>query len=112
MSDAQLFALEVTAAVLLAAYIFSIGYLITYLRRVHTETWVQLGRPAIQIPDPFNPLSMLRGLRTFLLTGWFMLVSNEPSKLNDVRVTKLIWSIRILLVVGFTLEAVVLKLSR
>jgi hypothetical protein len=67
---------------------------------------------ARSLSAPSSVRSLLRGLRTFLRTGWFMLVSNEHSKLNDVRVTKLIWSIRILLVVGFTLAAMVRELSR
>ena len=42
-----LYALCVAAlAIVLVAYLFSLNYLMDYLRRFHTATWAHLGRPS------------------------------------------------------------------
>jgi hypothetical protein len=112
MRATQLSALGAMSLALSFAYLLLIAYLIGYLRRVHTATWVQLGRPSIPARvNPFDLIGLLRALRVALLTGRFMFLSNQHSKLDDARVTNLIWSIRILLVVCFLLSAIQLKLS-
>jgi hypothetical protein len=147
-------------------YLSLIAYLITYLRRTHAATWLQIGRP-FQIPtNRFNFTEWLALFRAALLTGRFIFLSNQysradsghvepPSRHGRARpghprlvcrvaarrtwmpatsagmtktegdsirskhalsstmphVTKLIWSIRIVLVGCFFFLAVVLKLS-
>jgi hypothetical protein len=104
-------ALASTFAALTLVYLSLIAYLITYLRRTHAATWLQIGRP-FQIPtNRFNFTEWLALFRAALLTGRFIFLSNQYSKLNDAHVTKLIWSIRIVLVGCFFFLAVVLKLS-
>jgi hypothetical protein len=104
-------ALAWTFAALTFVYLSLIAYLITHLRRIHTATWRQIGRP-FQIPtNPFNFTDQLALFRAALLTGRFIFLSNQHFKLNDAHVTKLIWSIRIVLVGCFFFLAVVVKLS-
>jgi hypothetical protein len=88
---------------LIVTYIALIGYLIRYLRRVHTAMWVELGRPSLWITiNPFDLVGQFRLLWTMARTFVFILVSFQYATLNDTRLTKLIWSTRFLLVVcGF-----------
>jgi hypothetical protein len=85
------------------AYLGLIGYLIWYLRRTHTAMWIQLG-PWTRTMNPFDIVGQFRLIWTMWKTIAFIWVTFQYRTLNDSRVTRLIWSIRILfLVVGFSM---------
>jgi len=94
-----LYALCVAAlAIVLVAYLFSLNYLMDYLRRFHATTWAHLGRPSFPTiaEHTANPW---RFVQSGFLTLWFIL-STEYKSLEDERLNQLIWLIRILLVCG------------
>jgi hypothetical protein len=92
----------VVVVTLIATYLGLICYLIWYLRGMHTAMWIDLGRPWINTPNPFNLIAQLRFLRMMLVTAAFLLLTFQYRTLNDTQVSKLIWTIRTLLVIiGF-----------
>src|SRR5215467_5248285 len=80
------------------AYLFSISYLMDYLRRFHTATWAELGRPSFPAiaEHTANPS---RFVQSGLLTLRFIFSTGYKS-LGDERLNQLILLIRILLVCG------------
>jgi hypothetical protein len=94
-----LYALCVTVLmIVVAAYLFSLNYLMEYLRRFHTATWAHLGRPSFPTIDEHttNP-------SRFVQSGLLMLrfiFSTKYKSLEDERLNRLIWLIRILLFCG------------
>jgi hypothetical protein len=94
-----LYALYVAAlAIVVVAYLFSLNYLMDYLRRFHTATWARLGRPSFPTiaEHTANPS---RFVQSGFLTLRFILTPGYKS-LEDERLNQLIWLIRILLVCG------------
>jgi hypothetical protein len=81
-----------------AAYLFSLNYLMGYLRRFHTATWGHLGRPSFPTiaEHTTNPS---RFVQSGLLTLRFIFSAGYKS-LGDEWLNRLIWLIRILLVCG------------
>jgi hypothetical protein len=79
------------------------GYLLSYLRRVHTPVWEQLGRPKLfhvatslrEIPQLFHGM-----LRDTFGTHRFLYFSNSHKDLNDVWLNALIWVVRILAILS------------
>jgi len=93
-----LYALGVAAlAIVLVAYLFSLNYLMDYLRRFHTATWAHLGRPSF--PTTEHTANPSRFVQSGFLTLRFIL-STEYKSLEDERLNQLIWLIRILLICG------------
>ena len=95
-SSNPIFCTVVTLSIL--TYLGAISYLITYLRRVYTTTWVELGG--------FTPWDVLwdarrrqfAGLLEWYLAGFrtlgFALFSNEYRAVQDRQLTFLIWLVR------------------
>jgi hypothetical protein len=104
-----LYALCVAALMIVAvAYLFSLNYLMDYLRRFHTATWVHLGRPSFPtIADAANPSRFVQS--GFLTLGFIF--STGYKSLEDERLNQLIWLIRILLVCG-VVGTIVLAISQ
>jgi len=77
------------------AYLGAINYLITYLRRVYTMTWVELGEFTLwdarrrQLNGDLIKW-YLAGMRTF----GFVLFSNRYKVMEDRKLTGLIWLVR------------------
>ena|SRR6266853_1970704 len=93
--------ISLAAWITVFAYFALMVYLISYLRKVHTTMWVQLGRPSGPYSgNPFDVISILKFFWTWLRTAGFILLTNQYATLNDPKLTKLIWSIRVLLLVG------------
>lgn len=92
-----LYALYVVALMMVVvAYLFSVNYLMNYLRRFHAATWAHIGRPSFPTiaEHTANPS---RFVQSGLLTLRFI-VSTGYKSLEDERLNQLIWLIRILLV--------------
>jgi hypothetical protein len=72
-------------------YLGSVAYLMRYLRRHYTETWVGLGAPSLSpiqaSANPLNPLLGLIGTLLFVLSG-------QHRKVQDRRLTGLVWIVR------------------
>jgi hypothetical protein len=85
-------------AIVLVAYLFSLNYLMNYLRRFHTATWAHLGRPSFPTiaEHTANPWRFVQS--GFLTLGFIF--STGYKSLEDERLNQLIWLIRILLVCG------------
>jgi hypothetical protein len=77
----------------IALFIYVINY---YLPRIHPATWAGLGRPLFQQPL-FRPDDTAEDMRKWSLTTKFLLVTSDYTMLKDPLLTKLIWSIRMLL---------------
>jgi hypothetical protein len=109
-----LYALYVAALIaVMVAYLFSLNYLMDYLRRLHTATWAHLGRPSFPTIAELtaNPS---RFVRSRLLTRRFIFGTGYKS-LEDERLNQLIWLVRILLacgVVGTIVPVLVLSISQ
>jgi hypothetical protein len=92
----------VAAAMLSAvAYLAAIAHLLTYLRRVHTATWANIGRPTITMGSwaSTDPLKVARtGIRLFQF-----IFGRQHRDLGDSHLTGLIWLIRSSLVLGILL---------
>ena len=84
--------------IVVVAHLFSINYLMDYLRRFHTATWAELGRPSFPAiaEHTANPS---RFVQSGLLTLRFIFSTGHKS-LEDERLDQLILLIRILLVCG------------
>jgi hypothetical protein len=83
-------------------YLGCVLYLINfYLPRHQPNMWAKLGRPVIQ-----HPIVDLRRLpddiHKWLVTGRFMLLSNQYLSLKDQQLAHLLWCIRTLAVGGLT----------
>jgi hypothetical protein len=82
------------------AYLGSIGYLLTYLRRAHRSAWIELGKPEISgVWILKNPLQF--PISAALFIGFIL--GTRYRALQDSRVTTLVWSIRMLFVLCFIL---------
>jgi hypothetical protein len=101
MDSAILYVTFIVEGIGVLGYLLVVSYLINYLRRVHTDVWMQLGKPSLEHPS--NVMNWFRSFRTFHLTVYFIFLSGRHRTLNDARLTKLVWSARILLVVGLIL---------
>lgn len=84
--------------IVIVTYLFSLNYLMGYLRHFHMATWAHLGRPSFPTiaEHTANPS---RFVRSGFLTLKFIF-STEYKSLEDERLNQLIWLIRILLVLG------------
>jgi heme/copper-type cytochrome/quinol oxidase subunit 3 len=94
-------AFAVIAVVLIAcvfAYLALVSYTTNYLRRMHTATWAALGKPSFPATRP-----SMQDFRALILLSGFVLFSNQYKTLNDRRLVRLVWSIRILLAIIFLL---------
>jgi hypothetical protein len=98
-----------TQMIVLVAYLFSVNHLMDYLRRFHTATWVQLGRPSFPTiaEHTANPS---RFVQSGFLTAQFIFSTGYKS-LKDERLNQLIWLVRILLVCG-AIGMIVLGMSQ
>jgi len=94
-----LHALHVAALnIVIVAYLFSVNYLMDYLRRFHTPTWAHLGRPSFPTiaEHTANPWRFVgSGAATLRFV-----VSAGYKSLEDERLNQLILLIRMLLVCG------------
>jgi|SRR6185437_5371697 len=76
-------------------YLATAGYLMNYLKRIHPDTWIQLGSLSIilnnSIRNGFLTLGFIFGRRYRLL--------------NDIRLSRIIWAVRGLFVFCFLLIA-------
>lgn len=93
------FALSATAELsVVVAYLFSVNHLVVYLRRSHATTWVSLGRPSFStlVERSADPLSLAQ---TGMLTMRFIF-GTEHESLEDERLSRAIWLVRVLLVSG------------
>jgi hypothetical protein len=74
-------------------------YLMSYLRRIHTQTWEQIGRPRL-----FYVATSLREIPSMLRHAWeggnrtfrFIYFGNSHKELGDDWLNILIWLLRIL----------------
>jgi hypothetical protein len=88
----------IVALLVVAAYLASLAYLMRYLRRVHTATWADLGRPSF--PGFSADLDeRMRFARSGFVTLQFVLFSNRYKLLGDAKVSATIPLIRLLAVV-------------
>ena len=110
-----LYALYVAALIaVMVAYLFSLNYLMDYLRRFHTATWAHLGRPSFPTTIAEHTANPSRFVQSPLLTPRFIFGTGYKS-LEDERLNQLIWLIRILLVcgvVGTIVYVLVLSISQ
>lgn len=74
-------------AALIGIYWATISYFMNYLKRVHRDTWLELGSP--------SPI-LNNSIRNGSLTLRF-LFSGKYRALNDPKLAKLVWAIRGLL---------------
>ena|SRR5215475_1300138 len=86
--------LAVSLFLLVMAYLASVVYLMNYLRRVHTATWAQLGRPSFP-PFSADVDERMRFAKAGFLTLWFIF-SSRYKTLADAQLNSLVWRIRLL----------------
>ena len=87
--------------VIMTAYLALVVHLMGYLRRVHPQTWVALGRPAIP-----KTAEHMRDPSIFVRSGFLTLLfifSGQHKLLRDDHLTRLIWSLRMLLAAAVVL---------
>jgi hypothetical protein len=96
----------IVLAILGTIHVGLISYLIGYLRAAHEATWIELGQPSMWRISGGWPRDSGSWLR---LTG-FLFFSNRYARLNDARLSKLIWAIRILGIVAMCEVIVSLRL--
>jgi hypothetical protein len=97
-------AILIGTMIVLLSHVTVTAYVINYIRLAHPEVWMQLGQPsALSRTTPFSLINFLRSFRTYHLTFYFILLSSRHSRPNDARLSKLVWSARILAVVGLLL---------
>jgi hypothetical protein len=108
MSPSPYILLVTTLMFVVVAYLGSIFYLIGYLRRFHTPTWAQLGRPAMPTiaEHASNPWPFVRS--GFLTMGFIF--GRQFRALDDARLNRLVWTVRMLLIVG-VLGTIILALA-
>jgi hypothetical protein len=94
------------------AYLGALFYLITYLRRAYTTTWVRLGA--------FTPWDARRRQINGDLIEWyvagmrtlgFLLFSSEYKAVQDRKLTGLIWLVRASFALGVVLMLVIVSPS-
>lgn len=99
-------------ALMVLAYLISFSYLLGYLRRTYTRTWMDLGAPSFPdkrlrrgLPDQMEALnSMFRALQ-FAFTG-------QHKAAHDRRLSALIWLVRVTIIFVFCQLAFELAFSR
>jgi len=93
MSSRQIFGLLTFLSIVI--YLGSIWYLMRYLRRAYTMLWVDLGEPTLPINlgkrTLTNPFGYLRDGGLGIIRFVF---SNQYKKIDDPRLTNLIWVVR------------------
>jgi hypothetical protein len=94
---------SIFAAMMLAlvAYLAAFAYLLTYLRRVHTATWANIGRPTITM-GYWGSTDPLKLARTGILLFRFVF-GRQYRDLGDSHLARLIWLIRSCLALGIIL---------
>jgi hypothetical protein len=99
MDNSGLYANVVLAAAILVIviYVWRMNSLIDYIRRVHTATWEKLGRPSLQ---PARSGNMTQYFSAALSFVDFALVSRQHRILGDAILTRQLWSLRALFIVG------------
>jgi hypothetical protein len=83
-------------------YLGSFSYLMDYLRRVHFSIWAELGQP--EFPAQRSNDDSLQSTGSVFLTFGFVF-SNRHKHPADLKLTALIWLIRILFVLSLLLFA-------
>ena len=71
----------------------SFAYLLSYLRRVYTMTWVDLGEPDISPPKPANPENLFKWIISSQ-NAWLFVFSNQYKAVQDRRLNFLVWLVR------------------
>jgi hypothetical protein len=78
------------------SYLASIFYFVGYLRRVHVETWADLGRPDFAKVQNASIQLQFRQLQA-LFNTWRFIFSNAHASMNDTRLSALVWLLRVLI---------------
>lgn len=84
-------------------YLWRVKYLVDYMRRAHTATWEKLGRPVFGQPPSVNTTGNIGAL---IALSDFILVSRQHRSLGDAALTRQLWQLRALFVIGFVLMLV------
>ena len=103
--------LAIPIGVCTLGYLACVLYLLNYyLPKYQPSTWTELGRPLVQ-----HPIVRLDGLQSelekWLMTARFMLWSDDYERLQDTRLTRLIWCSRSLAAGCLVAWALVLGLT-
>jgi hypothetical protein len=88
-------------AAVVVVYLVMVGYLMNYLKRVHPAKWEELGSPSILLNN---------SIRNGLSTSGFIF-GGKYRQLNDPRLGLIIWAVRALLTLVFTLLVIGLVFS-
>ena len=89
--------------VLIMAYMGTILYLISYLRRVHNQFWVGMGSISLQ---NFIGRKSIQSLGDNMRLLGFLFGSRYKS-LSDPKVVTLVWAIRVMVVACLMLMAII-----
>lgn len=85
--------LSTVLIVSILTYLGAINYLIAYLRRVYTMTWVELGEFELTKP-PREFTGLMKWYVAGMRTGGFILFSSQYKAVQDRKLTFLIWLVR------------------
>jgi hypothetical protein len=89
-------------------YLVSVNYLIDYLRRAYTMTWMELGGFSLWDVRRKQITGLVEWYFAGLRTIGFIIFSNQYRSAQDRRLTVLIWVVRVSFGVGLLLMLTVM----